>query len=155
MDRDVRATCGASLSPDATAFARIVDDGGYPRAVQRFLGGWRASSCRDVELPVLDRRSGGRLVDAWAGSALIRVGTRGYRELIMRTGFTEIALSPSDPGSTIDMGVILDDHHPRRGRLSRCGRASWIRPRRVRGQWRSVERCPVMEYQRLQRVTDT
>ncbi|MGY4711733.1 alpha/beta hydrolase family protein [Mycolicibacterium sp. CBM1] len=202
MDPDVRATYGASLSPDATAFAHIVDDGGYPRAVQRFLRGWRASSSRDVELPVegpvrrvihsadghwlacqvapeggtrnqiwvvttdpddrlarridgmdtgtaeliawdgsrvcailtgedgvgqstlidpadgslivLDRRSGGRLVDAWAGSTLIRVGPRGYRELIMLKGLTEIALLPSDPGSCTDMGVILDDHHPRR-----------------------------------------
>jgi alpha-beta hydrolase superfamily lysophospholipase len=202
----MRANYGASLSPDATAFAHIVDDGGYPRAVQRFLRGWRASSSRDVELPVdgpvtrvihsadghylacevapeggtrkeiwivttdpddprawridreeqgtaeliawdgtqvaailtgedgigssclidpangdtivLDRRSGGRLVDAWAGASLIRVGPRGYRELIMLHGLTEIALLPSDPGSTTDAGVILDDHHPRR---LRCG----------------------------------
>ena len=48
----MRANYGASLSPDATAFAHLVDDGGYPRAVQRFLRGWRASSSRDVELPV-------------------------------------------------------------------------------------------------------
>lgn len=194
------------MSPDATAFAHLVDDGGYPRAVQRFLRGWRASSSRDVELPVegpvtrvihsadghwlacqvapeggtraqiwvvttdpddrmarridgmgegsvagtaeligwdgtrvsailtgedgvgqstlidpvdghlvvLDRRSGGRLVDAWAGAALIRVGPRGYRELIMLRGLTEMALLPSDPGSTTDMGIILDDHSPRR-----------------------------------------
>jgi dipeptidyl aminopeptidase/acylaminoacyl peptidase len=202
MGQHVRANYGASLSPDATAFAHIVDDGGYPRAVQRFLRGWRASSSRDVELPVegpvtrvihsadghylacevapeggtrkeiwvvttdpddprawridreedgtaeliawdgiqvaailtgedgvgssclidpangdtivLDRRSGGRLVDAWAGASLIRVGPRGYRELIMLHGLTEIALLPSDPGSTTDAGVILDDHHPRR-----------------------------------------
>ncbi len=40
------------MSPDATAFAHLVDDGGFPRAVQRFLRGWRASSSRDVELPV-------------------------------------------------------------------------------------------------------
>ncbi|OBI60125.1 peptidase S9 [Mycolicibacterium fortuitum] len=196
---------GASLSPDATAFAHLVDDGGYPRAVQRFLRGWRASSSRDVELPVvgpvtkvmhsadghwlacevapeggtrsqiwvvttdpddrdarridywppdaegtaeliswdgtkvaailtgqdgvgssclidpgtgdtlvLDRRSGGRLVDAWAGAALVRVGPRGYQELIMLWGLTEIALLPSDPGSVTDFGVILDDHTPRR-----------------------------------------
>ena len=52
MGPRVRAIYGASLSPDATAFAHIVDDGGYPRAVQRFLRGWRASSSRDVELPV-------------------------------------------------------------------------------------------------------
>jgi len=202
----VRATYGASLSPDATAFAHLVDDGGFPRAVQRFLRGWRASSSRDVELPVvgpvrrvlhspdggwlacevapdgsdrsqiwvvttdpddrgahridswppdapegaaeliawdgnriaailtgqdgvgssclidpadgstvvLDRRSGGRLVDAWAGAALIRVGPRGYRELIMLHGNTEMALLPSDPGSTTDFGVILDDHSARR-----------------------------------------
>jgi prolyl oligopeptidase PreP (S9A serine peptidase family) len=63
---------------------------------------------------VLDRRSGGRLVDAWAGSALIRIGPRGYRDLIMLHGNAEIALLPADPGSTTDAGVILDDHHPRR-----------------------------------------
>jgi len=194
------------MSPDATAFAHLVDDGGYPRAVQRFLRGWRASSSRDVELPVdgpvtrvihsadghwlacqvapeggtrnqiwvvttdpddrdarridywpdtalegtaeligwdgtqvaailtgedgvgssclinpadgttvvLDRRSGGRLVDAWAGAALIRVGPRGYRDLIMLHGLTEIALLPYDPGATTDAGIILDDHSPRR-----------------------------------------
>ena len=206
MRQQVRAIYGASLSPDATAVAHIVDDGGYPRAVQRFLRGWRASSSRDVVLPVegpvtkvihsadghwlacqvapdggtrsqiwvvttdpddrdahridswppvapegtaeligwdgtqvaailtgedgvgssclinpgdrstivLDRRSGGRLVDAWAGASLVRVGPRGYHDLIMLHGLTEIALLPSDPGSTTDAGVILDDHHPRR-----------------------------------------
>jgi dipeptidyl aminopeptidase/acylaminoacyl peptidase len=209
MAQHVRAIYGASLSPDATAFAHLIDDGGYPRAVQRFLRGRRASSSRDVVLPVegpvsrvihsadgqwlacevapsggtrtqiwvvttdpddrmalridgidgehagtaelvgwdgsrvaailtgedgvgesclidpadgcctvLDRRSGGRLVDAWAGAALIRVGPRGYHELIMLHGPTEIALLPSDPGSTTADGVILDDHHPRR---IRCG----------------------------------
>ena len=194
------------MSPDATAFAHLVDDGGYPRAVQRFLRGWRASSSRDVDLPiegpvtrvmhsadghwlacqvapeggtrsqiwvvttdpddrdarridywppgaqegtaeliswdgthvaailtgddgvgssclidpsnghtiVLDRRSSGRLVDAWAGAALVRVGPRGYRDLIMLRGLTEIALLPYDPGSTTDTGIILDDHGPRR-----------------------------------------
>jgi pimeloyl-ACP methyl ester carboxylesterase len=206
MTQTVRTNYGASLSPDATAFAHLVDEGGYPRAVQRFLRGWRASSSRDVELPVegpvnrvihsadghwlacevapdggtrsqiwvvttdpddraarridmwlpgspegtaeligwdgiqvaailtgedgigssclidpadgtttiLDRRSGGRLVDAWAGAVLVRVGPRGYRDLIMLRGLTEIALLPYDPGSTTDTGVILDDQHPRR-----------------------------------------
>jgi pimeloyl-ACP methyl ester carboxylesterase len=206
MRPTVRTNYGASLSPDATAFAHLVDDGGYPRAVQRFLRGWRASSSRDVELPVegpvlrvihsadghwlacevapeggtrsqiwvvttdpddraarridmwpagqsegtaevigwdgqlvaailtgddgvgssclidpgdgtttiLDRRSGGRLVDAWAGAALVRVGPRGYRDLIMLRGMTEIALLPYDPGSTTDTGIILDDQNPRR-----------------------------------------
>ena len=185
MAQQVRRVYGASMSPDATAFAHLVDDGGYPRAVQRFLRGWRASSSRDVELPVegpvhrvmhsadghwlacevapeggsrsqiwvvttdpddrdarridhwpagapegtaeligwdgtrvaailtgddgvgssclidpadgttvvLDRRSGGRLVDAWAGASLVRVGPRGYRDLIMLRGLTEIALA--------------------------------------------------------------
>jgi pimeloyl-ACP methyl ester carboxylesterase len=206
MAQQVRRVYGASMSPDATAFAHLVDDGGYPRAVQRFLRGWRASSSRDVDLPVegpvnrvmhsadghwlacevapeggsrsqiwvvttdpddrdarridmwlpgtpegtaeligwdgvrvaailtgddgvgssclidpadgttvvLDRRSGGRLVDAWAGASLVRVGPRGYRDLIMLRGLTEIALLPYDPGSTTDFGVVLDDHQPRR-----------------------------------------
>ena len=206
MQDGIRANYGASLSPDATAFAHIVDDGGYPRAVQRFLRGWRATSSRDVVLPVdgpvhrvihsadghwlacqvapegstrsqiwvvttdpddrmarridfedngtaqlvgwdgprvsavllgddglgqsclidpadgarivLDRRSGGRLVDAWAGASLVRVGPRGYQELILLHGLTEIALLPSDPGSVTDIGVILDDQQPRR---IRCG----------------------------------
>ena len=216
MRQQVRAIYGASLSPDATAFAHIVDDGGYPRAVQRFLRGWRASSSRDVELPVegpvtrvihsadghwlacqvapdggtrsqiwlvttdpddrdahridswgpgvpegtaeligwdgiqvaailigedgvgssclinpadgntivLDRRSGGRLVDAWAGASLVRVGPRGYHDLIMLHGLTEIALLPSDPGSTTDAGVILDDQHPRRLRYGPEGEST-------------------------------
>jgi dipeptidyl aminopeptidase/acylaminoacyl peptidase len=209
VGQHVRALYGASLSPDATAFAHLVDDGGYPRAVQRFLRGRRASSSRDVELPVegpvsrvihsadghwlacevaheadtrrqiwvvttdpddrmawridseedgtaeligwdgtlvaailtgedgvgqsclidpangdctvRDRRSGGRLVDAWAGAALIRVGPRGYREMVMLHGQTEIALLPSDPGSVTAHGVILDDHHPRRLRYGPAG----------------------------------
>jgi alpha-beta hydrolase superfamily lysophospholipase len=209
VGQQVRANYGASLSPDATVFAHIVDDGGYPRAVQRFLRGWRASSSRDVVLPVegpvtrvihsadghwlacevapeggtrtqiwvvttdpddrtawridgeesgtaklvgwdgtwvaailtgedgigsscliepasrnctmLDRRSGGRLIDAWAGASLVRVGPRGYHEMIMLHGLTEIALLPADPGSTTDAGVILDDHHPRRVRYGPTG----------------------------------
>ncbi|ULE35782.1 alpha/beta hydrolase family protein [Mycobacterium sp. IDR2000157661] len=203
------------MSPDATAFAHLVDEGGYPRAVQRFLRGWRATSSRDVELPiegpitrvlhsadghwlacevapdgssrtqlwvvttdpddrdarridswpaempegtaeliswdgtkvaailtgadgvgssclidpatgdtiVLDRRSSGRLVDAWAGTALVRVGPRGYRDLMMLRGQTEIALLPYDPGSTTDTGIILDDHGPRRLRAGLEGEA--------------------------------
>ena len=76
------------------------------------------SSCliepADGTTTILDRRSGGRLVDAWAGAALVRVGPRGYRDLIMLRGLTEIALLPYDPGSTTDAGVILDDQNPRR-----------------------------------------
>ncbi len=261
MGAQVRALYGASLSPDATAFAHLIDDGGYPRAVQRFLRGWRASSSRDVELPVdgpvsrvihsadgqwlacevapeggtrrqiwvvttdpddrmarridreeagtadliawdgvqvaailtgedgvgrsclidpadgtcavLDCRSGGRLVDAWAGAALIRVGPRGYRELVMLHGQTEIALLPSDPGSTTDHGVILDDHHPRRllhgqdgertklyrpaktyqtTRSRRGLRADWFGRGYVRALIRSENGC---EHARLLEVTAT
>lgn len=221
----VRRIYGASMSPDATAFAHLVDDGGYPRAVQRFLRGWRASSSRDVELPVegpvtrvlhsadghwlacqvapeggtrsqiwvvttdpddraarridhwpsgvdgtaeligwdgtwvaailtgedgvgssclidpsggtttvLDRRSGGRLVDSWAGASLVRVGPRGYRDLIMLRGLTETGLLPYDPGSTTDTGVILDDHHPRRLRTGPDGELSELyQPAKVYG----------------------
>jgi acetyl esterase/lipase len=249
--RPVRANYGASLSPDATAFAHIVDDGGYPRAVQRFLRGWRASSSRDVVLPVegpvtrvihspdghwlacevapaggtrtqiwvvttdpddrmawliageesgtaeligwdgtqvaaictgedgigsscliepatgdrivLDRRSGGRLVDAWAGASLVRVGPRGYHELIMLHGLTEIALLPSDPGSRTDAGVILDDHHPRRIRYGPTGEETQLyHPHTtygvnsaqgyVRALIRSDNGC---EYARLLEVTAT
>ena len=230
----MRTNYGASLSPDATAFAHLIDDGGYPRAVQRFLRDRRAwghlplagDSSRDVELPVegpvlrvihsadghwlacevapeggtrsqiwvvttdpddraarridmwpagqsegtaeligwdgthvaailtgddgvgssclidpangattiLDRRSGGRLVDAWAGFSLVRVGPRGYRDLIMLRGQTEIALLPYDPGSTTDTGVILDDHSPRRLRAGLEGEQTKLyRPAKLYG----------------------
>ncbi len=246
MGQQVREVYGASLSPDATAFAHIVDDGGYPRAVQRFLRGWRASSSRDVELPVegpvsrvihsadgqwlacevtldgggsrsqiwvvttdpddrmawriddeeagtaeliawdgtrvaailtgedgvgrsclidpadgrhtvLDRRSGGRLVDAWAGAALIRVGPRGYQEMIMLLGQTEIALLPADPGSTTADGIILDDHQPRRLRYGVTGETKLYYPGTgadgyVRALVRSDNGC---EYARLLEVTVT
>jgi dipeptidyl aminopeptidase/acylaminoacyl peptidase len=246
MGQQVREVYGASLSPDATAFAHIVDDGGYPRAVQRFLRGWRASSSRDVELPVegpvsrvvhsadgqwlacevtldgsgsrsqiwvvttdpddrtawriddeeagtaeliawdgtlvaailtgedgvgrsclidpadgrhtvLDRRSGGRLVDAWAGAALIRVGPRGYHEMIMLLGQTEIALLPADPGSTTADGIILDDHQPRRLRYGLTGETKLYYPGTgadgyVRALVRSDNGC---EHARLLEVTVT
>lgn len=197
--RHIRFTSGASVAPDGTAIAHLVDDGGYPRAVQRFLSGRATSAARWVELPVdgpvtrimhsadgrwlacevapdagtrtqvwvvstdpddrgarrlgsagdsstelvgwdgnrvatvatdeegvaesrlvdphtqdtvvLDRRVGGHLVDAWAGSALLRVGPRGHRELLLlHEDGTRIALLPNDVGSTTDAGVILDDH---------------------------------------------
>jgi hypothetical protein len=37
--QEVRALYGALLSPDATVFAHLIDDGGYPRAVQRLCAG--------------------------------------------------------------------------------------------------------------------
>jgi len=202
----IRYTSGASLSPDATAFACLVDDGGYPRAVQRFLEGRRTTSARWVELPVegpitrvihsadghwlacqvsphggnrpqvwvvttdpddraarmlgtgddcaveligwdgtlvavtatdeegvsdarlvnphtqaaliLDRRVGGHLVDSWRGdagdgSSLLRVGPRGNRELLLLRDDTKTPLLPADPGSSTEVGIILDDHYQR------------------------------------------
>src|SRR4029077_14900939 len=50
------------------------------------------------------------------------VGPRGYRDLIMLRGLTEIALLPYDPGSTTDAGIILDDHSPRRLRAGSEGK---------------------------------
>src|SRR6201998_459933 len=258
MRQGVRANYGASLSPDATAFAHIVDDGGYPRAVQRFLHRrarghlpHAGDSTRDVVLPVdgpvlrvihsadghwlacqvapegstrsqiwvvttdpddrmarridfedngtaelvgwdgprvsavllgddgvgqsclidpvdgsrvvLDRRSGGRLVDAWACVSLVRVGPRGYQDLIMLHGLTEIALLPSDPGSVTDTGVILDDQQPRRIRCGPTGEEMHLYlPARmydanspegyVRALIRSNNGC---EYARLLEVTAT
>ena len=98
------------------------------------------SSClidpADGATVVLDRRSGGRLVDAWAGASLVRVGPRGYRDLIMLRGLTEIALLPYDPGSTTDSGIILDDHGPRRLRAGSGGRVlrAVSAGERIRGQ---------------------
>jgi dipeptidyl aminopeptidase/acylaminoacyl peptidase len=258
MRQGVRANYGASLSPDATAFAHIVDDGGYPRAVQRFLHRrargrlpHAGDSTRDVVLPVdgpvlrvihsadghwlacqvapegstrsqiwvvttdpddrmarridfeengtaelvgwdgprvsavllgddgvgqsclidpadgnrivLDRRSGGRLVDSWAGASLVRVGPRGYQELIMLHGLTEIALLPSDPGSVTRTGVILDDQQPRRIRCGPTGEETRLyHPAKmydvnspegyVRALIRSDNGC---EYARLLEVTAT
>ncbi len=216
-DQHVRANYGASLSPDGTIFAHIVDDGGYPRAVQRFLHDRRTGghlslpedSSRGVVLPidgpvsrvihspdghwlacevaseggtvkqiwlvttdpedlsawridrqdnstaeligwsgrwvaavltadngigasclidpsngdtvVLDERCGARLIDAWAGAALVRVGPRCQYELVLLHGLIETSLLPTDPGSTTAAGVILDDHQPRRIRSGPAG----------------------------------
>ena len=113
----------------------------------------------DGHCTVLDRRSGGRLVDAWAEASLIRVGPRGYHEMIMLYEQTEIALLPSDPGSTTDAGVILDDHHPRRFRYGPTGDAdqavlpgAWAGPGYVRALVRSDNGC---EHARLLEVTVT
>ena len=200
----VRFTSGPSVSPDGSAFAHIVDDGGYPQAVQRFLTNRRTSSARWVTLPVdgpvthiryspdgrwlalqaaphggtrsqvwvvtndptdpsawrlgsdedlsvelvgwdgdrvaltaidrtgcyesrvvdpasghstvVDRRPLGRLVDAWAGDALVRTGPRSYRQVVLRRADgTTVDLLPPDIGSTTEMGVIVD---PARARLA-------------------------------------
>lgn len=56
MDLFGRPTRGASVSPDGSAFAHIIEVDGYPRAVQRYLTsdaqGVRVSSSRFVQLPV-------------------------------------------------------------------------------------------------------
>lgn len=56
MDLFGRPTRGASVSPDGSAFAHIIEVDGYPRAVQRYLtadeSGVRVSSSRFVKLPV-------------------------------------------------------------------------------------------------------
>ena len=92
---------------------------------------------------MLDRRSGGRLVDAWAGASLVRVGPRGYRDLIMLHGLTEIALLPYDPGSTTDAGIILDDHRPRRLRGRVEGEPELYQPAEdLRGQQPAAMSAP-------------
>ena len=120
------STCGSPGSPEGTA-ELIGWDGTQVAAILTGEDGV-GSSClidpADGTTTILDRRSGGRLVDAWAGAVLVRVGPRGYRDLIMLRGLTEIALLPYDPGSTTDTGVILDDSNPRRLRPAWRGRRS-------------------------------
>ncbi|WP_127784851.1 prolyl oligopeptidase family serine peptidase [Rhodococcus sp. X156] len=239
MTKRVRFTSHASLSPDATAFACIVDEGGYPRAEQRFLSGRTTTHARWVELPVsgpitkvihsadgrwlacqmapdgatrtqvwvvttdpddraarrlgtaedcsmelagwdgtrvavtaidadgvaearlvdphtqavqvLDRRRGGHLVDSWDGTALLRVGPRGDRELLMLRGGAALPLLPRDPGSTTDVGILLDERHS----PGRPEKYRWNGPdqpparRRVRALVRSDHGC---EHARLLEV---
>lgn len=217
-----RPAWGASVSPDGTAFAHLVDEDGYPRAVQRFLGGpngLAVSSSRYVRLPVegpitkvihsadghwlacqvaphagnrsqvwvvttdpqdptarrvdtdaderegsaeligwdgnlvavtieggdgvgvaqlvtpatgevtvLDRRPLGRLVDAWSGSALVRVGPRGDRAMTLLRGGVEVPLFADDRGSTTDPGILLDDRRPRRLLAGARGTRSRVYP---------------------------
>lgn len=61
---------------------------------------------------VLDRRPGGRLLDAWSSTCLVRVGPRCDRSLRLLRGGREMAIFADDPGSTSDPAVILDDHRP-------------------------------------------
>lgn len=208
MDIFGRPTRGASVSPDGSSFAHIVELDGYPRAVQRYLrmdgSGVRVSSSRFVMLPVegpvrrvlyspdgrwlacqvdpeggersqvwvvtndpadqrawridpasdgtaelvgwdgnrvaitvegedclgesrlvdpetlaveiVDRRRGGRLIDSWAGSHLVRQGPRCDRSVVLLRDGREVPLLPKDPGSATGPGQILDDHKPMRFR---------------------------------------
>lgn len=59
---------------------------------------------------VLDRRTDSVLVSAEAGHALMRVGPRGSRELLLvRPDGTWLPLLPPEPGATTDAGIILRD----------------------------------------------
>lgn len=68
----------------------------------------------------LDARVGGHLVDSWKDAALLRVGPRGYRDMLLlrrdsqrsthsgTSAVTITPLLPNDTGATTDQGVILD-----------------------------------------------
>ncbi|MEE4021531.1 prolyl oligopeptidase family serine peptidase [Gordonia sp. PKS22-38] len=64
----------------------------------------------------LDVRVGGALIDSWKGATLVRVGPRGYRDMLLirrrvDTAEGEITMTPllpNDPGSVTDHGYILD-----------------------------------------------
>ncbi|MGC5248974.1 alpha/beta hydrolase family protein [Gordonia sp. DT219] len=76
----------------------------------------------------LDVRVGGALVDSWKGATLLRVGPRGYHDMLLLRrrvhtgddaldGEPEIEMTtllPNDPGSVTDDGYILDQgfDHP-------------------------------------------
>lgn len=214
-----RPSFAPSVSPDATSFAHIVDDGGYPRAVQRRLDGLTLTTSRQVRLPVegpvdrvlyspdgrwlavqtlphagarsqvwavtndpgdptarrldeagtvsadlvgwdgprvaltfeqtdgvgvaaladpatgeltvIDRRLDGRLLDSWAGTAVVRVGHRGDRSLRVLSNGHEVAVCADDPGATSDAAQIIDDHGhrwlPRAGRLMAPGPGGYVR----------------------------
>ncbi|MGV9712955.1 prolyl oligopeptidase family serine peptidase [Gordonia sp. NPDC003424] len=70
----------------------------------------------------LDVRVGGALIDSWKGATLVRVGPRGYRDmLLLRRRLDDPSddvemtpLLPNDPGAVTDQGYILDQgfDHP-------------------------------------------
>lgn len=74
------------------------------------------------EVMTLDVRVGGALIDSWQGATLVRVGPRGYQDMLLvrrRPGSlddeSEITpLLPNDVGSVTDQGKILDQgfRHP-------------------------------------------
>ncbi len=133
----------------------------------RRIDHWRSDADGTAELigwdGMLDRRSGGRLVDAWAGASLVRLGPRGYRDLILLRGLTEIALLPFDPGSTTDTGIILDDQSPRRLRAGPEGDVLELyqpakeyaptAPKAMCVRWCAARAA--VEHARRQRVTDS
>ncbi|WLP89670.1 prolyl oligopeptidase family serine peptidase [Gordonia sp. NB41Y] len=70
----------------------------------------------------LDIRVGGALIDSWKGATLLRVGPRGYQDMLLlrrrpagerADGLPDVeiemsTLLPNDPGSVTDDGYILD-----------------------------------------------
>ncbi|MDO5498332.1 MAG: prolyl oligopeptidase family serine peptidase [Propionibacteriaceae bacterium] len=66
------------------------------------------------EVEIVDRRRGGRFIDSWLGSHVIREGPRCDRHLVFLRNGREFRLLPADPGSTTDPGQILDDKKPLR-----------------------------------------
>lgn len=71
---------------------------------------------------VLDVRVGGALIDSWKGATLLRVGPRGYRDMLLLRRPADrpdddaeiTALLPNDPGAVSSLGHILDqgfEHH--------------------------------------------
>ncbi len=59
-------------------------------------------------MSVLDVRTGGALIDSWSGATVVRVGPRGYRDLLLIRRGQVNQLLPNDPGATSDAAVILD-----------------------------------------------
>ncbi len=69
----------------------------------------------------LDVRVGAALMDSWKGATLVRVGPRGYRDMVLLRRRIDApddvemtTLLPNDPGSVTDHGHILDQgfDHP-------------------------------------------
>ncbi|APT90092.1 peptidase S9 [Corynebacterium sphenisci DSM 44792] len=98
MEGDVRASLvtwdGATVAMDVVTGAAVAE----ARLVDPATGGAR----------VLDRRTDARLVDAHLGHALMRVGPRGSRELLLVSPDGRwLPLLPPDPGAMTEEGVIL------------------------------------------------
>lgn len=73
-------------------------------------------------IDTLDVRVGGALIDSWKGATLVRVGPRGYHDMLLLRSRSDgddatptmSTLLPNDPGAMTDHGYILDQgfDHP-------------------------------------------